>query len=916
MPNKPVPEGVLGPLFDILSRPSRGIAEGTKRVVVDKGDLNDFIKGLGSGLSGKSSVSGFGDVLAQSSGRKSPDRLQSILGFGLDVATDPLTYVSGGVTKGVTKSVARQKALQELSGRATGKISTSLVDDLAREIELASPSSYYVKFGGKEIIRSKQLADLGSKTLSKVTQNDEGYRTLAKAFSRKAELPHGLDEMVRLNEMNSTASFQKEIDPLVKIADNLTAKEARDIAEALERNTPDALKGSLPAVKGRRSELSDLSDYASLYRKTLDRWFDEEAALGLRDPKKKVDGYLPKYLNSNLKNVERKGSDKYVRIPAKNAQSPSIAVSAQSKSLEELERLGFAPDTDIRNIIAQRGAKHYSMISRAKSVQDIIQEYGITPTKNNKDILFSEDFVPVKNIKHPTATKSGAYIPRSIADSFNSLNRFFDDDKTSSKVLQGFDRVLNEWKFIATATPQTRIRNLLSDVIMNAQDGVVNPEYYVKSRKILQDVTKANENDLLGTPNKSSQLQLKGIKIPTDKIWRLYTETGGKAGFVSSELYRDLAPFQKAKIANSAVAQKLSPAVVDALSQAKKGYGKTKRVLGDASDYLEDFSRVAHFTKALEDELPKGITTIYDNGGAIRKEVTEAALRANRRVRKFNLDYGNLTQFEKGVARRVVPFYSFMRQAIPQQVGMLFSKPGFMALYPKGTNLLSGFLAEDGQVDDPLVPQWIRELSPFKIASSKQEENTGTKKLLKFLYGGTGGEDYVGTLAGTPIETLNRLQPLMNIGQAVSEGRAPSLGESLGSAGKELLSSSNPLLKAPVELGTGKNIFTGQDISQQGWSNWLASQTPITRVGYQGTQTIGNGENDAFRGSLTRLLTGVDVRPVTEGQRKGEAFRQLSELKKAVEEHSIVSKGKRIPTDDEGRDLIRKMKILQRDVRN
>lgn len=916
MANKPVPEGVLGPLFDILSRPSRGIAEGTKRVAVDKGNLNDFLSGLGAGLSGKSSVSGFGDILAQSSGRKSPDRLQSVLGFGLDVFTDPLTYVSGGVTKGVSKNVARQRALKEISGRITGKISTSAVDDLAREIELRSPASYYVKFGGKEIIRSKQLADLGSKTLNKFTQNDQGYRTLAKAFNRKAELPHGLDEVVRLNEMNSTASFQREIDPLVKLADNLTAGEARTISEALDRGTPEALKGLLPSVKSGRSELGDLSDYATLYKTTLKRWFKEEESLGLRDPKKEIDNYLPKYLNSNLKNVERRGGgDKYVRIAAKDLESPSIAVPAQSKSLEELERLGFAPDTDIRNIIAQRGAKHYSMVSRAKSVQDIIQEYGILPTKNNKDVLFSEDFVPVKSIKHPTATRSATFIPRSVADSFNSLTKFFDDDHTSSKILKGFDRVLNEWKFIATATPQTRIRNLLSDFIMNAQDGVVNPEYYVRSRKILQDVTKANENDILGVPNKFANLQLKGIKIPTDKLWRLYAE-GGKAGFVSSELYRDLAPFQRAKLADSAVAQKLNPAVVDALSQAKIGYGKAKRVIGDASDYLEDFSRVAHFTKALEDELPKGLSTIYDNGGAIRKEVTEAALRANRRVRKFNLDYGNLTQFEKGVARRVVPFYSFMRQAIPQQVGMLFSRPGFMALYPKGTNLLSGFLAADGQVDDPLVPQWIRELSPFKIASSKQEENTGTKKLLKFLYGGTGKEDYVGTLAGTPVETLNRLQPLMNIGQALTEGKAPSLGESLGSAGKELLSSSNPLLKAPVELGTGKNVFTGQDISQQGWTNWLASQTPITRVGYQGAQTVGGGENDAFRGSLTRLLTGVDIRPVSEGQRKGEAFRQLSELKKAVEEHSKISKGKRIPTDDEGRDLIRKMKVLQRDVRN
>lgn len=929
-PEKRKNPGVLGTLFDYISRPSRGIAEGSKRVFVDKKGLDEFVKGLASGLAGDASVSGFSDVLAAGSGRENPTRLQSILGFGLDVATDPLSYTTAGVSRGITKEAATKEAIRTASARKINPVDFEpVVDRLTREIRDQSPTHFYVKFGaGKHkatILESQKLADAGDRVLESITSRRSSpdtreTRTLAKAFMRKAELPGGLDRIARLNEMNSAASFQKEVNALLGVAEQLTPAQSRQVLDAMDTGNLSALKG-IPAGENKFG-IKDLEEYGKLYRNTLDRWWDEEVALGLRNPAKKQIDYVPRYLYGNQKNIEKgaAGEGKFVRIPAKGSPAPTQKLAATSLGFDQLERLGFRPDTDIRSVMAQRGAKHFSMVSRARMVKEGIETLKVDYTPENKDYLYKHDWVPVSKIDHSVAQdpayKKG-YVPRDAADAINRLNRFFEDDQAASKIVRGFDKVLNEWKFLATATPMTRMRNLMSDYIMNAQNGAWLPHYYKRAGAVLRGRKERQAEDILqqglGIPKKrqANKIPVKGMHVDGDDIWHLFTTTGGKAGFVSSELYRDLTPYRKGAISDAVERNfgNVPDELANALKIPRKGYGAVKEKLGNVADLQEDYMRLAHFIKAMEDEIPSKVKSFYDNTGAIHPEVQAAAFRANDKVRKFNLDYGNLTQVEKKYIKKGIPFYSFMRQAIPQQVGMLFTRPGFVAgLYPKGTNLLSGFLSEDGAVDDPLVPQWIRELTPFKIASS--EGNSFLPRgPLQALFGGN-GEDYVGTLGGTPVEVLNRLQPILNVAGAVGEGRLPGLDETFGTEGasKELLGVLNPLIKAPVELGTGKNVFTGQDISDQGWKNWLAGQLPTSRVINSGGIDPG-GYGDA---GIGRILTGADIRPITKQSRRAEAIRQTKELEDEYEKHSRkMPDGSRKPIDAEGKRLQMQIRRLR-----
>lgn len=914
--------GVLGTVFDLLSRPSRAIAEGTKRVVVDKKGLDEFLKGIGAGLAGKASVGGFGDVLAASSGRESPNRLQSLLGFVGDVALDPLTYTSAGVSRGITRDAASTEALR-IASKSGQEVTDEAVNAISRRLRDDSPTHFYVRFGvGKYGLeaKSQRIAETGDRLLEAITTRPTGTtgvretKNLAKAFSRKAELPGGIDRIVRLQEMNSAARAQ-EIGALKDLGNLLSPEDSRAVVEAMDSGNLTGLKAiTLPKNP---YGLRDASDLAKIYRDTLDRWWDDEVSLGLRDPKAKSVDYVPRYLNGNEKNIEKIGKgEKAIRIPSPNKNTPTTKLAASQVPFDELIKYGFDPDMDIRSIMAQRGAKHIGMVSRAKMIDDSINHLKIDFNPANKNYLYRHDFVPVENIDHSVARRyKGSYMPREAVEALNRLNRFFDSDETAAKVIKQYDHALSEWKFLATATPMTRARNAMSDFIMGAQDGVLPARgYYTKARKVLQGIDDRNIYDLLGrpAPKAVNNIEIRGLRTNANDVWKLFTESGGKAGFVSSELYRDLAPLNKGIIADvtSRYGRDLPDAVEGALGKSRELYGKAKQKTGEWADKQEDFFRMAHFVKRMEDELPKKFRK--GNLDITNPEVRQAAERANDLVRKYHLDYGNLTQFEKRYARRVVPFYSFMRQAIPQQVEMLFTRPGFMALYPKGANLLQGALFGEGPDEDPLVPQWIRELAPFQVASGKQT-NSVQGKILRTLFGGAPGDKYVATLTGTPAEVLNRLQPVVNTLGAAREGRLPGLNESLGAASKEFLGTTSPFLKAPVELGTGRNVFTGQDISEQGWMQWLGSQLPTSRILQQG----GIEREGLGQAGIGRWLTGADIRPIGSGQRKGEAFRQLDELTNEYEKHSKKTpEGDRMPVDARGRTLKQQIAELQKFVQS
>lgn len=130
-------------------------------------------------------------------------------------------------------------------------------------------------------------------------------------------------------------------------------------------------------------------------------------------------------------------------------------------------------------------------------------------------------------------------------------------------------------------------------------------------------------------------------------------------------------------------------------------------------------------------------------------------------------DFGNLTQFERGTMCRLLPFYGWMRQNVPSVIYDFLQSPG-------GITGQSVKAAYEGMGRQPgFTPDMLGEGMAAKIGGVSD----------------TGQQRYLSS-TGLPFEDLAQLaQPSGFLGML------------------------NPMLKAPLEMATNRQFFTGRDLS-------------------------------------------------------------------------------------------------------
>jgi len=84
---------------------------------------------------------------------------------------------------------------------------------------------------------------------------------------------------------------------------------------------------------------------------------------------------------------------------------------------------------------------------------------------------------------------------------------------------------------------------------------------------------------------------------------------------------------------------------------------------------------------------------------------------AKREARKWWIDYGDLTDFEKKTMKNIIPFYTWIRGNIANQLTGLLQFTEMYAMIPKATQ---AFTAEGGPSREE-TPDWMRELGMFPI---------------------------------------------------------------------------------------------------------------------------------------------------------------------------------------------------------
>lgn len=329
--------------------------------------------------------------------------------------------------------------------------------------------------------------------------------------------------------------------------------------------------------------------------------------------------------------------------------------------------------------------------------------------------------------------------PREVIDIINNNLGNFAGDESVANFMKLYDKGMSIFKASVTSRGPGfigyNIRNAVGDMVNMVaggfrNKGLDNGDAFGEAKKIM-DFRKALET--LGEEG--------AIKKYGEKMASKYKNVLN-SGILSSSQITEALGGRADELLGKRGTSKITDKVLRAID-----VGTFK----DAARYREDYFRVANL-----------IDNVSRAGGD-----WEAGAKL---ARLSSLDYNALTSFEKGTMKRIIPFYSFMRQNMKFHLDNFQKNPGVYAGYMHAMDGVKNIMESEGVTaeDYAALPDWMK--TGFAVVTGK-----------------AGGLASVLTQTGDPIEALNDLNPLNIAASGMS-----------------------PALRAPIEYLTQRNLFTGE----------------------------------------------------------------------------------------------------------
>lgn len=421
------------------------------------------------------------------------------------------------------------------------------------------------------------------------------------------------------------------------------------------------------------------------------------------------------------------------------------------------------------------------------------------------------------------------YVHPDIAEVFRNIDRVAGETRNISGGLGNFvnrylDPVTNTWKYAITLPrPGHHFRNLVGDTTFTfIAEGVSN--FTRSSRDAFR---------VMGVRNNYKDVDIiralvsDGVtKLPrsTDKI------VSGKLGNAKFSLTaeeilqaakdRGLLPpaavvedLYDADIVASRFSKALEKGAAVATIGAGARGGQVEQFVMGVSEYRDHFARLQHFIQILHNASEgQAITRSFTN--VVKPKTVEELLDvAAERVLKYHPDTSLLSSFEAKYMRRIIPFYSWTRGAVQALAESTVLNPGrIQAINKASYNLAVAMGIDPNALYDPFPQDQL-------FPSFLTEEMQGPQ----FEAGGR----YYGFSPGIATwDVYNMLGP------------DPIRG---------IVGSTNPLLRAPIELLAGSSLGTGARIRDI--SDYVDSSIP-------GVNYVSNVSGVSVTGTLASLLSG------------------------------------------------------------
>jgi hypothetical protein len=349
----------------------------------------------------------------------------------------------------------------------------------------------------------------------------------------------------------------------------------------------------------------------------------------------------------------------------------------------------------------------------------------------------------------------GVYFdPRISSQLQRALDTWSQAYNPKSQFIKNYDQVLRSWKTLITIPlPSHHVRNLIGDVYLSVLAGVNNQMVYktavetvMSQRHRYKPLKEGGLNDFMA---RQQQLEsLVGQNAVQKSISGLTTSESKKAFTTRGGLDVSYATLYTIAHNNGLLttARAIEEIVGDPLISWKPFDGKVANTLYGISEVREHVVRLAHLADAMKKS--KG------------KDLAEIGREAAKEVRRWHPDGLDLTKFERETMRRIIPFYSWTRKAIPLVLESLVTRPGKVMLYPKAMHSAQVAMGVDSQSagnpfpGDQLFPDWIRSKGIGPMFGSGENDNyqivNPSNPTLDLIsqFGGAASGDWQSTLRG------------------------------------------------------------------------------------------------------------------------------------------------------------------------
>lgn len=344
-----------------------------------------------------------------------------------------------------------------------------------------------------------------------------------------------------------------------------------------------------------------------------------------------------------------------------------------------------------------------------------------------------------KSMLPENAQKTFDYIMNNLGDEAIYMDKDFtkylgvstEAAKETAPLLKFFDSINNTFKKFSTLTLGFQERNIIGNSTNMVLSGVKArelPEYYKKAHALW---------------NKADDLMKKSGTEALTKAEQKELET--------------LMDFYKGGFADAFIKGQ----GMEAIKSSKGALGKVSKASAELNQTVDTYNRLTLLMYAKDH--PEYVKKLG------RKDAVEA-------VKMVLFDPDNMSDLERNVFKKIIPFYTFTKQ------NLMFQAENVMKNTPRYNKLFKALNKAYDSVGEDKYYQYQKEAMQIPIPFT---DGKGNQLFLK---------------SNLPVSDLGEF-----------------MGDPLG----RLAASTSPVIKTPYELKSGKSMFTGEDINYKTLSNTL-----------------------------------------------------------------------------------------------